>query len=309
MWRLGFKSDRQWDTVRTGVRLITRTGWQPEKGRVAAKKTAKKAGRRAIRASGKRAGQKAAKKKASRKAASRKAVGKKTAGKKAAGKKAAGKKAAGKKAAGKKASGKKASGGKASGRKSAARKTARRKAARKKTARKKSPAKGARRGPGRPPGGDSKPRGSVASRRTIRQIARRILRDTEGATREEAAQQTGAHVDDIKNLKAGNLPSLKLFLRVVRDGRHDPEALIQKSELRKLPAGASTSGARSRKISERVRKLAKENDPATLSDATGLSIYTIYQHRVANKRVGLHTVLAFVDAGVVSAREIFLGRS
>jgi hypothetical protein len=260
---------------------------------VAAKKTArkaaKKAARRATGASGKRAGRKAAKKKASRKAASRKA--------------------ASRKAAGKKASGKKASGGKASGRKSAARKTARKKAAHKKTARKKSPAKGARRGPGRPPGGDSKPRGSAASRRTIRQIARRILKETEGVTREEAAQQTGAHVDDIKNLKAGNLPSLKLFLRVVRDGRHDPEALIQKSELRKLPAGASTSGARSKKISERVRKLAKENDPATLSDATGLSIYTIYQHRVANKRVGLHTVLAFVDAGVVSAREIFLGRS
>jgi hypothetical protein len=30
---------------------------------------------------------------------------------------------------------------------------------------------------------------------------------------------------------------------------------------------------------------------------------------VANKRVGLHTILAFIDAGVVSAREVFLGQS
>ena len=44
-----------------------------------------------------------------------------------------------------------------------------------------------------------------------------------------------------------------------------------------------------------------------LAAATGLSVYTIYQHRVANKQVGLHTILSFVDAGVVSARKIFLG--
>ncbi|MCP5040376.1 MAG: hypothetical protein GY944_05050 [bacterium] len=166
-----------------------------------------------------------------------------------------------------------------------------------------------KRGPGRPPGGESKTRGSQVSRRQIRQIAQRILKEAKGRTREEASARTGAHVDDIKNLKAGNLPSLKLFLRVVRDGRYDPEVLIKKNELKKLPASVSTRSARAKLISERIRKVAKDGDPATLAQDTGLSIYTIYQHRVANKRVGLHTILAFVDAGAVSAREVFLGRT
>ena len=178
----------------------------------------------------------------------------------------------------------------------------------KKASGKKSAAVTAKRGPGRPPGSDSKTRGSLASRRIIRQVAKRILKEAEGRTREEAAVLTGAHVDDIKNLKAGNLPSLKLFLRVVREGRFDPDALIKKNALRKLPSGVSTRNAHSKQISQRIRKLAKEMDPAKLSKSTGLSIYTIYQHRVAEKRVGLHTILSFVDSGVVSAREIFLGQ-
>jgi hypothetical protein len=61
-------------------------------------------------------------------------------------------------------------------------------------------------------------------------------------------------------------------------------------------------------ISARIRKLAKERQPAMLAKETGLSIYTIYQHRVANKRVGLHTILSFIQADAVSAREVFLGR-
>lgn len=197
-------------------------------------------------------------------------------------------------------------------RKASKRKTARkatRKPSAKKSPRKKaaSKKKGAKRGPGRPPGSESKTRGSQASRRQIRQIAQRILKEAKGRTPEEASPRTGAHVNDIKNLKAGNLPSLKLFLRVVRNGRFDPEALIKKNDLKKLPSGVSTKNARAKLISARIRKLAKDQHPATLAKTTGLSIYTIYQHRVANKRAGLHTILAFIDAGVVSAREIFLG--
>lgn len=188
--------------------------------------------------------------------------------------------------------------------KKAAKKAAK-KSAKKKTAKKKAAAK---RGPGRPPGGDSKTRGSQTSRRQIRQIAARILKEAKGRTREEASARTGAHVDDIKNLKAGNLPSLKLFLRVVRDGRFDPDVLVKKNDLKKLPASVSTKNARSKMISARIRKLAKEHDPARLAKATGLSIYTIYQHRVAGKRVGLHTILAFIDADIVTARKIFLGK-
>lgn len=199
---------------------------------------------------------------------------------------------------------------KATGKKVAKKKATRKRAAKKRGAKKQAASKktAAKRGPGRPPGGDSKTRGSQVSRRQIRQIAQRILKEAKGRTREEASARTGAHVDDIKNLKAGNLPSLKLFLRVVRDGRFDPDALIKKNDLKKLPKSVPTRGARAKLISARIRRLSKEQDPAKLAKATGLSIYTIYQHRVANKRVGLHTILAFIDAGVVSAREVFLGQ-
>ena len=241
---------------------------------------------------------------AKKKAAKKKASSKKAAKKKASSKKTAKKKTAKKKTAKKKASSKKTAKKKTAKKKASSKKTAK-KTAKKKTAKKKAAAK---RGPGRPPGGDSKTRGSKASRRQVRRIAQRILQEAKGRTREEASERTGAHVDDIKNLKAGNLPSLKLVLRVVRNGRCDPNALISKDQLKKLPAGVSTKGARAEQIAVRIRKLAKESDPTELAAKTGLSIYTIYQHRVAGKRVGLHTILAFIDAGVVTASQIFLGR-
>ena len=246
---------------------------------------------------------------AKKKAAKKKASSKKTAKKKAAKKKASSKKTAKKKTARKKASSKKTAKKKTAKKKASSKKTAKKKASKRKASKKTSKKKaGAKRGPGRPPGGDSKTRGSKTSRRQVRRIAQLILKEAKGRTREEASERTGAHVDDIKNLKAGNLPSLKLVLRVVRNGRCDPNVLISKYQLKKLPAGVSTKGARSEQIAARIRKLAKESDPAELAAKTGLSIYTIYQHRVAGKRVGLHTILAFVDAGVVKASQIFLGR-
>ncbi len=251
----------------------------------------------------------AVKKSAKRNTAHRSAAKKKTAKKKASSKKTAKKKASSKKTAKKKTAKKKAAKKKAAKKKASSKKTAKKKASKKKASKKTSKKKaGAKRGPGRPPGGDSKTRGSKTSRRQVRRIAQRILKEAKGRTREEASERTGAHVDDIKNLKAGNLPSLKLVLRVVRKGRCDPNVLISKYQLKKLPAGVSTKGARSEQIAARIRKLAKDSDPAELAAKTGLSIYTIYQHRVAGKRVGLHTILAFVDAGVVTASQIFLGR-
>jgi hypothetical protein len=251
----------------------------------------------------------AVKKSAKRNTAHRSAAKKKAAKKKASTKKTAKKKTAKKKAAKKKASTKKTAKKKAAKKKASTKKTAKKKASKKKASKKTSKKKaGAKRGPGRPPGGDSKTRGSKTSRRQVRRIAQLILKEAKGRTREEASERTGAHVDDIKNLKAGNLPSLKLVLRVVRNGRCDPNVLIAKHQLKKLPAGVSTKGARAEQIAARIRKLAKESDPAELAAKTGLSIYTIYQHRVAGKRVGLHTILAFVDAGVVTASQIFLGR-
>lgn len=150
-------------------------------------------------------------------------------------------------------------------------------------------------------------RGTAKTRRTIQRIADRILRETQASTVEEGARRLGLVNHDIKNLRAGNLPSLQLILRLVGKGRYSPEALIRKGELKKLPKAASTRPAQQRLISGRIRKLAKEHDAQALVKTTGLSIYHIYQLRVGNKPAGIHTVLGFIDAGS-SPDEIFFGR-
>jgi hypothetical protein len=161
---------------------------------------------------------------------------------------------------------------------------------------------------GRPRGVQAKVRGSAMTRRTVRQIARRILAETSDCTVEEGAQRLGLAHHDIKNLRAGNLPSLQLILRLIEKGRYNPEALIFEDELRKLPPRLSTRQAQRRAINARVRKLAIEGDAPMLAKATGLSIYNIYQLRVGNRPPGIHTVLGFIDAGI-SPNQIFLGKA
>lgn len=150
-------------------------------------------------------------------------------------------------------------------------------------------------------------RGTRKTRRTIQKIANRILDETSKSTVEEGAKRLGLVNHDIKNLRAGNLPSLQLVLRLIAKGRYSPEALIRDGQLKKLPKSASTRPAQQRLISGRIRKLAKEQEAASLVKATGLSIYHIYQLRVGNKPAGIHTVLGFIDAGS-SPDEIFFGR-
>ena len=89
-----------------------------------------------------------------------------------------------------------------------------------------------------------------------RRIARRILADTADYTVEEGAKRLGLVPHDIKNLRAGNLPSLQQLLRLIAKGRYCPEALIFNDELRKLPPRVSTRQAQRRLISARIRKLA-----------------------------------------------------
>lgn len=141
----------------------------------------------------------------------------------------------------------------------------------------------------------------------MQRIAKLILEECAKYTRAEAAERTGLETTDIKNLKAGNLPGLLLILRLIKRGRMNPDALILKNELKRLPGRSSVDAAEPHLIAERIRKLAKAEDAATLAEKTGLSINTIYQQRVANRRVGLHAVLAFIDAGA-SPNFIFFGK-
>ena len=165
----------------------------------------------------------------------------------------------------------------------------------------------AKRKVGRPPGVVGKPRGSPKTRRTVKRIAKLILEDCADSSIVDAAVRTGLEPHDIKNLRAGNLPSLQLVLRLVARGHYSPDALIRHGKLRKLPRRTSTRGAQRKLIAARIRRLTKQQDAAQLAKATGLSVYNIYQHRVANKSPGLHTVLGLIDAGV-SPSEVFLGR-
>jgi hypothetical protein len=145
------------------------------------------------------------------------------------------------------------------------------------------------------------------TRRTIRRIARRILAETADCTVEEGAKRLGLVPHDIKNLRAGNLPSLQQVLRLVATGRYCPEALIFDDALRKLPPRFATRPAQRRLISARIRKLAGERDAASLARKTGLSVYSIYQLRVGNSPPGIHALLGFINSGV-PASEIFFGR-
>ena len=90
-----------------------------------------------------------------------------------------------------------------------------------------------RRRVGRPPGITGKPRGSPKTRRTVKRIAKNILDECADSTIAAAAKRTGLEPHDIKNLRAGNLPSLQLVLRLVARGHYSPEALIRQGKLRK----------------------------------------------------------------------------
>jgi hypothetical protein len=160
---------------------------------------------------------------------------------------------------------------------------------------------------GRPPGAPAKIRGSVRTRRTLRRIAKSILDETADDTVQAGADRLGLVYHDIKNLRAGNLPGLQLLLRLVAKGHYCPDALIRDGRIKKLSARVSTRAARQNSVTKRVRNHAHDSDAASLAKATGLSIYSIYQLRVGNRPAGIHTILAFIDAGIPT-HEIFFGR-
>ena len=149
-------------------------------------------------------------------------------------------------------------------------------------------------------------RGTAATRRMQRCLAKHILALTKGCTKSEAAKRTGLTVNDIKNLRAGNMPSLRWLICLVRFLRVTPESVVKSGPLDKLPDSVNTRGAQLRLIRARMRHIARSRVPAELADESGLAIMTIYIMRGPNCSVGLHSYLAFVDAGY-SASELLLG--
>lgn len=151
-------------------------------------------------------------------------------------------------------------------------------------------------------------RGTRQTRRMQLHLARHILRLTKSRSIAEGAELVGLTTNDIKNLRAGNMPSLRSLLCLVRTQRVTPSSLLSTGELQPLPRRASLRGATERNIKARIQRISRESDPATLAEASGLSIASIYQYRSLNDKIGLHAFLAFVSAGF-DADELLLGGS
>lgn len=149
-------------------------------------------------------------------------------------------------------------------------------------------------------------RGTPKTRRMQRQIANHIHALTSTLTQAEAAVKVGVSYNDIRNLSAGNMPSLRMLVAMVKHLRCTPESLLAKGEPKKLTRGKRTSGAQIRSIRSRIRKICQEGDPATLAKSTGLTITSIYQLRGQYAKAGLHTFLAFTAAGHC-ASDLLLG--
>jgi hypothetical protein len=148
--------------------------------------------------------------------------------------------------------------------------------------------------------------GSPQTRKMVEEIGKRILGFCKGHTPNEVAAKLGLDAYDVKNLRAGNLPSLDMVLKMVDTGRYSPESIIYGKALTKLDSKVSTKNAKPNLINERVRKLAASKPAQDWGKATGLAVHSIYQLRVSGARAGLHTVLGFLNAGV-SIGELFYG--
>ena len=137
-------------------------------------------------------------------------------------------------------------------------------------------------------------------------MVKRILQLCGDASRSEAARITGLTVTDIMNLRSGNALGLAKLLAIITKGRYSPEFLLYGKSPLKLHPNVSTRLAQARLVRSRIRRLAREGNARDLARATGLSIWTIYSHRVRNRSPGLHGALAYLETGI-SARELLLG--
>jgi hypothetical protein len=150
--------------------------------------------------------------------------------------------------------------------------------------------------------------GSTKTRSMVRDIGKRILAQCAGQSPNDVAKRLGLDSYDIKNLRAGNLPSLDMVLKLVTKGRFSPESIIYGRSFKKLSSGVSTKNAQPRLINTRIRKLASSRPAQEWGNATGLAVHSIYQLRVSGARAGLHTVLGFLNAGI-PLEEVFFGKA
>ncbi len=122
----------------------------------------------------------------------------------------------------------------------------------------------------------------------------------------DGATAAGLSINDVRNFRAGNRPSLHFVISMVKSLRITPDSLVARGDLEPLARGRRTAGAEITKICARLRKIAMAHEPAALAKATGLPISSIYHLRSHKKTVGLHVFLGFVSAGY-GAGDLLLG--
>ena len=149
-------------------------------------------------------------------------------------------------------------------------------------------------------------RGTEKTRRMQLHFATHLLQLTEDCTIVESAEKTGLTTNDVKNLRAGNMPGLRALIAVVRTLRKTPSSLLGRGPLKPLPKSTRLTNATEQKVKTRIQRISRSNVPAELAAASGLSIASIYQYRSLNDKIGLHAYLAFVAAGH-DADELLLG--
>ena len=149
-------------------------------------------------------------------------------------------------------------------------------------------------------------KGTPKTRRMQRLLAKNIHLLTCDKSRPEGADYTGLSINDIRNLREGNLPSLRHLIAIVKTIKVKPTSLLAGTTLEPLPKGKRVRGVDLLKVCERIRKIVLKEDPITLSNLTGLPVGTIHQYRSKDRIVGLRVFLGFVCAGY-SADELILG--
>ena len=139
-------------------------------------------------------------------------------------------------------------------------------------------------------------------------FSKRILDEAKGKTIAVAADDMGLRLFDIKNLKAGNRPSMDMLIRLVHTGRYAPNYLLFNQGSRKLRTNVSVRGAQVRNIHQRLRNALRARPAQELAAESGLPIQSIYQYRVDGRRPGLHIFLGLVLTGL-SPNSLLLGRA
>ncbi len=139
--------------------------------------------------------------------------------------------------------------------------------------------------------------GRKAVNNLLDEMRERVIADYETKTTTQIAEEYGVPASDIRNLVSGHGIGMQMLLRMVARGRLSPNYLILGKGRRQLKPSETVRKAQPKQVHKRLVTLLKDKSARELSEATGLSINTIYQCRVPGQYVGIRVLLGLVLAG------------